>query len=236
MMVAVCGLVLVAVSCAPVFSQCTLRVEASPERARVVERFRSKREPAVLFVGNSYSVPVPAVLRRLCLARGQAVRVGRSTHGGWSLAQHAAHEPTLRKIREGGWDLVVLQEWSRLPALPERRRVEMLPPLLELVREVRNAGAVPVIYQTWARRDGDQEGAALFPEDDFESMHERLREGIFEAAQEAGGLLVVPVGEAWAREHAAGRGASLFQEDGSHPSERGVLLTARIFLETFRGE
>jgi len=235
MIVAVCGLVVLAVSCAPAFGPATLRVENSPERAKVVERFGGVSRPAVLFVGNSYSIPVPRVFRRQCKARGKDVRVGLAAHGGWSLAQHAAHEPTLRAIRKGGWDIVVLQEWSRLAALPKRRRAEMLPPLLELAREVRAAGALPVIYQTWARRDGDLEAAAQFPDDDFEAMHGRLREGIREAAREAGGLLVVPVGDAWAREQAAGRGAALFQEDGSHPTARGVALAARVFTETFLG-
>ena len=100
MIVAVCGLVVLAVSCAPAFGPATLRVDHSPERAKVVERFRGVSRPAVLFVGNSYSIPVPRVFRRQCKARGTNVRVGLAAHGGWSLAQHAAHEPTLRAIRE----------------------------------------------------------------------------------------------------------------------------------------
>lgn len=235
MIVAVCGLVVLAVSCAPAFGPEILRVDDSPERAEVVGRFLGSDRPAVLFVGNSYTIPVPRVFRRQCKARGRDVRVGMAAHGGWSLAQHAAHEPTRRAIREGGWDIVVLQEWSRLAALPNRRREELLPPLMELAREARAAGALPVIYQTWARRDGDLEGAAQFPGDDFEAMHGRLREGIREAAREAGGLLVVPVGDAWAREHAAGRGDLLYQDDGSHPTARGASLAARVFTETFLG-
>jgi hypothetical protein len=233
--VALCGMVVLAVSCSSTFTPSTLRVEPSEQRSKVIARFRSKKEPAVLFVGNSYSIPVPRVFRRQCRAHGQNVRVGQSTIGGWSLAQHAAHEPTLRKIREGGWDIVVLQELSRMPALPRRREQEMLPPMKQLADEARAAGAIPVIYQTWARRDGDLDSPIQFPDDDFHAMHRRLKDGIRLAAHECGDLLVVPVGEAWARETREGRGKLLYVEDGSHPSSRGIALTARVFVETFLG-
>lgn len=206
-------------------------VPASADPAdELAERFRSENQPAVLFVGNSYSFGVPTVFRQLVLAAGQSIRIGEATRGGWNLARHAEHEPTLREIREGSWDVVVLQEHSLRPAQPaELRDPQMLPAILALAAAAREAGAIPVLYQTWGRRDGDPD----VPDDDFHAMQARLIAGYQVASEAAGGLEVIPVGEAWARRVLAGRGDRLFAEDGSHPSARGDRLTARVFYRAF---
>lgn len=95
-------------------------------------------------------------------------------------------------------------------------------------REARRQGALPVLYQTWGRRDGDRR----IPDDDFFRMNRRIREGYLLASRKCGNLPIVPVGEAWEREFRAGRGAALYQTDGSHPSPDGVRLTAETFRTT----
>ena len=67
-------------------------------------------------------------------------------------------------------------------------------------------------------------------------MQARLVAGYREAAEAAGGVLVVPVGEAWAKEMRAGKGRRLYAGDGSHPSADGVRHSARIFYQFFFGE
>lgn len=195
-------------------------------------RLLAHPEPAVLFIGNSYSFGVPKAFGKVAAEHGKSLRIGHSTFGGWSLARHAANEPTLRKIRDGQWDVVVIQEQSEIPAMSPRRRAElMFPPLRKLVTEVRAHGAVPVLYQTWGRRDGDKSRR----HDDFQAMNARLREGYQEASRNAGNLVVVPVGDAWQREVDVGNLTRLFIEDGSHPSGYGNEVTARIFYQTFFG-
>jgi hypothetical protein len=105
----------------------------------------------------------------------------------------------------------------------------MFPPLRQLVQEARQQDAVPVLYQTWGRRDGDPKRR----NDDFHAMTARLRAGYQAAAANAGGLVVIPVGDAWEREISAGRGGGLFMEDGSHPTPRGDELTAETFFAAF---
>ena len=105
----------------------------------------------------------------------------------------------------------------------------MYQPLRQLAREARQVGAVPVLYQTWGRRDGDPK----LRQDDFHAMNARLRAGYQAAAENAGGLAVVPVGDAWEREFSAGQGGELFMEDGSHPAPRGNELIAETFFEAF---
>ena len=185
------------------------------------------RPPAILFIGNSYSFDVPRELRHLAARNGLDLRVGQVTNGGWTLEQHSRNDETLREIREGGWDIVVLQEQSRIPSQPLKRLLAMFPAVRELAELARSHGAEPVLYQTWGYRDGDSFRAG----DNFHAMVVRLREGYHAAAAHAGGLRVVPAGDAWEREISAGRSGSLFQEDGSHPTREGNRLTASVFFQ-----
>ncbi len=185
-----------------------------------------KEEVAVFFIGNSYSFDVPKKFRKIAESRGRKVRFGHSTFSGWTLAKHAAHLPTLEKLRQGKWHVVVIQEYSLVPAQDERmRRMVMDPAISFFVSEARALGAVPLLYQTWGRRDGDPN----FPGDDFISMNSRVRKGYLAASHIAGGVTIVPAGDAWEREFVAGRGSDLFLEDGSHPSSYGNEITAREF-------
>lgn len=184
---------------------------------------------SVLFIGNSYSFEVPEKFGQTAARHGKTLRIGQVTHGGWSLEQHVKNEETLRRIREGNWDVVVLQEQSRIPSQPIKRVYKMFPHVRTLADEARQAGAIPVLYQTWGRRDGDDYHPG---NDDFHAMNERLREGYRLAAEYAGGVTVVPVGDAWEREVSVGRGAALYQSDGSHATAHGDELTARVFFET----
>ncbi|MES2659927.1 MAG: SGNH/GDSL hydrolase family protein [Verrucomicrobiota bacterium] len=200
-----------------------------PQR-ELSERVRASPTLAVLFVGNSYSFGVPKAFSKLAAENGKTVRVGHSTFGGWTLARHAAYEPTLKKIRDGKWDIVVIQEQSEIPAMsPRKRAAKMDPPLRQLATEARKHGAVPVLYQTWGRRDGQKN----VRHDDFHAMTRRLREGYQAAAADAGGLVVVPAGDAWEREFSAGNADRLFNEDGSHPAAFGNQVTAETFYQAF---
>ena len=201
----------------------------TPSQA-LLARVKSKPILAVLFIGNSYSFDVPKAFSLIATKHGKQVRCGHSTFGGWTLKQHAEHDGTLKKIREGHWDIIVFQEHSEIPAMASKERARlMFPPLCKLAQEARNSGAIPVLYQTWGRRDGD----AHRKFDTFLAMNQRLREGYQAAAKNAGGLMVVPVGDAWEREFTAGKGRELFHEDGSHPSDLGNQVTAKVFYQSF---
>ena len=213
-------------------SACATRAPqpASPGRAELSARIRAKPDLAVLFVGNSYSFGVPKAFSKCAAGQGRKVRVGHATYGGWTLRKHAGNEATLRKIRDGRWDIIAIQEQSEIPAMAAgKRAAAMFPPLRQLVQEARQQDAVPVLYQTWGRRDGDPKRR----NDDFHAMTARLRAGYQAAAANAGGLVVIPVGDAWEREISAGRGGGLFMEDGSHPTPRGDELTAETFFAAF---
>ncbi|MEY3394433.1 MAG: hypothetical protein RL346_669 [Verrucomicrobiota bacterium] len=193
---------------------------------------RQDGELAVLFIGNSYSFDVPRMFGEKARLMGKNVRVGQSTNGGWTLAMHAEHQPTLKMLREGRWDRVVIQDHSLSPARSEeKRKKSMYPAVRFFAAEIRQIGAKPMLYQTWGRRDGE----AGVSDDDFFKMNARIREGYQRASQEAGGVTIVPVGDAWELEYRKGNGAKLFTDDGSHPSPYGNRVTADLFYESIFG-
>ncbi|MFT4176584.1 MAG: hypothetical protein QM627_07990 [Luteolibacter sp.] len=206
----------------------------TPAQARKELATRVSRSPqlAVLFVGNSYSFGIPKEFTRIAEERGKSVRTGHSTYGSWTLSKHAQNPPTLKKIREGNWDIIVFQEQSLIPSYSRpRRNFLMLPPLAKLVLEARKAGAIPVLYQTWGRKDGN----VLIHDDDFFAMTRRLRVGYAAASAALGNIVVVPAGDSWEKEALAGRKDALYLMDGSHPSPTGNEVTAETFFRTFYG-
>ena len=211
-------------------TSCVARPPAAVS-GELAERVGRKPELAVLFVGNSYSFGVPKAFAKLAAQRGKNVETEQVTHSGWTLSRHSGSTETLRKIRSKRWDVIVFQEQSRIPSSPARRRFLMFPSLRKLSAEARGQGAVPILYQTWGHRDGDRKR----PGDDFHAMTSRVRDGYRLAAENAGGLTVIPVGDAWEREVTAGQGALLFMPDGSHPTPRGNALTAEAFYEVLFG-
>lgn len=196
--------------------------------AELAARMKQAEKPSVLFIGNSYSFFVPKAFEKLAASKGRKIHVEQVTNGGWTLAQHAENPATLEKLHSRHWDVVVIQEQSKIPSYPASRRDPlMFPPLRKLADEARKQGALPVLYQTWGRRGGNPE----LKGDTFEAMNRRLREGYRAAAADAGNLAVIPVGDAWEKETAAGNGEKLYQKDGSHPTDYGNALTARVFYQ-----
>jgi hypothetical protein len=197
--------------------------------------FPSSQEPIpktdefdVLFIGNSYSFGVPKMFEELAQQNGKKVHVESCTNGGWTLKKHSGHRSTLKKLRERKWDVVVIQEFSLGADYSEsRRRSKMYPCVRFFVNEAQAIGARPILYQTWGRRDG----RSGWKGDDFYQMNERIRVGYAGAAENAGGIDIAPVGDAWEAEFRKGHGEKLFVEDGSHPSQFGDQVSAKVFYE-----
>ena len=187
---------------------------------------------SVLFIGNSYSFGAPGAFAKLARSKGRKVLVRQSTIGGWSLEKHMTQPETLEKLRSRKWDAVVIQDHSLNPGSPEEsRRNTMDPGVKFFANEARAMGATPFLFQTWGRRDGFHPSQG----GDFFEMNKRVREGCRIAAERAGGIGIVPVGDAWEREFRENRGNRLYHEDGSHPSPEGDAVTAAAFYRAIFG-
>jgi hypothetical protein len=186
----------------------------------------------ILFIGNSYTYvnDLPGTFNKLARSGGHPVQVEVAAEGGWTLADHAASSATLEKIRSRKWDYVVLQDQSQGPASPDFRIKTMYPAARKLIQEVKAAGSKPVLFLTWAHKDG-------WPENNlpgYDAMQEQITLGYLELGMEQG-IPVVPVGVAWANAYHQNPDLTLWQDDGSHPSPAGTYLAACAFYTALYG-
>jgi hypothetical protein len=187
----------------------------------------------ILFIGNSYTSVnnLPDMFVKLSRAGGHKVEIGVAAPGGWTLSQHANSNETFEKLKSSKWDFVVLQEQSQIPSIEQSRTVSMYPAARLLVQQIEEAGAAPLLFLTWAHRDGLSENGLQGYEmlaKAFESMQFQIDRGYLEIAQELN-VSVAPVGYAWLVARRQNPQLELWQDDGSHPSVQGTYLAACVF-------
>jgi hypothetical protein len=194
----------------------------------------------ILFVGNSltYQNDLPRLFADLAKSRGHDVQIDVYAPGGYRLAEHATDQRLLKKIDGGGWDVVVLQEQSQMPAVPrERLEREVYPFAQALSQRIRATSprARIAFYQTMARRNGDAQNFPDLPEaHTYEGMQRRINASYAEMAKANHGLLV-PVGAAWEKASKQNPALALYADD-VHPSLIGSYLAACVFYAALFGE
>ena len=187
---------------------------------------QTEEKVRVLFIGNSYTFfnDMPEMFASLVREGGYDVEVQTVAKGGLTLADHAVSSETQKRIAEGAWNYIVLQEQSIIPAVEQRRKVEMVAAAEELVNQINAVDAQPLFFMTWGRRNGLSEVGF----DDFIAMQRQLEVGYSEIAQTLDAA-VVPVGLAWQQGLEEDATLNLWDSDGSHPSLEGSYLTACVF-------
>lgn len=199
----------------------------------------------VLFLGNSYTSvnDLPGLFSALATSLGAVVVVDDVSPGGMTLGAppnaHTLHQPSLDKLHERSWQVVVLQEQSQIPTIAPYKSAFMLTGAQKLEAHLRkvNSCAAVRMYLTWGRKAGGQQCAGTTcspPFADFGQMQDALTAAYLEVAT-AIGAGVVPVGEAW-RAAIAAQGPELFSDDGSHPSLAGAYLSACVFYAAIFGK
>ena len=165
----------------------------------------------VLFMGSSltYANDMPLLVQAFARATGRPLDVSVVARGGASLEDQWKGGEALRRIKEGGWSFVVLQQGPS--SLPESR-ANMREYALKLAEPIRKAGARPALYMVWPGRNR----LAWFDE---------VRTSYELTAQDVGGMLI-PAGEAWRAAWRRDPDYPLYRRDGEHPSPAGSFLVA----------
>lgn len=175
----------------------------------------------VLFIGNSYTYGnnLPAMVQRLSeITDGRKVVTEQVTNGGWTLQMHWLQGEAPKRLREGKWDYVVLQDHSLRP-IDDRPQFERFSRLF--VHQIRKQGGKTVFYMTWARRHRPE-------------TQERLSTSYRRIAIEQKSLLA-PIGEAWRSILTGPDPIRLHLGDDSHPNESGTYIAAVSILSAIRG-
>lgn len=182
----------------------------------------------ILMLGNSFifTNDLPQILADL--TGGEVVH---HTRGGARLAEQLNPNTRLggrtqAALEGASWDYVVLQEMSNGPiAFPER----FLDSVSRLCTQIRQNGATPVLYATWAYEQGSPKLAEMGL--DYGEMTRRLSEAYHKAAAQ-NHALVADVGLRF-YEHSEGRG--LYAADGVHPNEAGTRIAAESIAAVILG-
>ena len=174
----------------------------------------------VLIIGNSLTAAndLPRMLEAVARASGTQVVCEAMALPDFGLEEHWKDGRALRKIREGGWTHVVLQQGPT--SLPESRDI-----LIEYARkfapEIRAQGARIVFYGVWPPR------ARMRFQDAVTASYAA-------AARETGGI-AVPVGDAWQRAWREAPDLEFLGPDGFHPAPLGTYVAAIMLFEAITG-
>ncbi|MEP1096359.1 MAG: hypothetical protein ABJG78_14680 [Cyclobacteriaceae bacterium] len=184
----------------------------------------SKETQKVLFVGNSYIYynNLPQIVSLVSDSTNTNLLTEKSTTGGTRLSHHWRGDYGLKTkelIENGNFDIVVLQEQSMGTIQQPDSFLIYSKKLCEFIRE---NGAEPYFYMTWAREKLPQQQKTI--------------SRLYRQAAKENNAVVVPAGEAWALARKLRPDIDLYIADGSHPTPLGSRLTACVFVGSINEE
>lgn len=192
----------------------------------------------ILFIGNSYTYvnDLPSMVQQMAESAGHRIEFQQVTSGGASFAQHCNNTGAMDKIREGGWDIVVLQAQSQEPSFPwSQFTAETYPYACQLADAVYQYNECPEVmfYMTWGRKNGDASNAPYFDSlSTYEGMDNLLYERYMYMTHH-NQASVSPVGRVWRKIRSEHPEIELYQSDESHPSVIGSYAAACSFYTLF---
>lgn len=210
-----------AIAAAAAVASCSSSTPAAPSPAAT--RGGTPPAPAsggVLFIGNSLTQAngLPAMVETLSRQAGAPIDTASVAFGGYSLEDHWNQGTAQRRIAEGGWSIVVLQQGPS--SLPENQ-IDLRDWTARFDTVVRAAGARTALYMVW-------------PESNRLEAFDAVSQSYARAADGVGGMLL-PVGEAWRVAWRRDPGVPLYGPDGFHPTPAATYLAALVIFQQISG-
>lgn len=184
----------------------------------------------VLMLGNSFTYyhDMPRMLAQMLGAEVDSVTRGGAFLHEMLDSTDDLHAQVMDAIRRQKWDYIVLQEQSSTPMLRPKLYQASVKSLCDIIRE---NGAKPVIYASWAYREGSNK--LLFTGRTYDEMDPAMYESCHRAAAD-NGALVADVGKAFT---ALRQWVDLYEKvDDYHPSEAGSVVAAHVIAEVLKDD
>lgn len=175
----------------------------------------------VLFIGNSLTEAngLPALVETLSRqGEGTPISTASVVFGGFSLEDHWREGTAQRRIAEGGWSIVVLQQGPS--SLPESQ-IALREWTTRFDAVIRASGARTALYMVW-------------PESNRRDAFDAVSRSYTRAAEDVNGLLF-PVGEAWRVAWRRDSAMPLYGPDGFHPTATATYLAALVICQQISG-
>lgn len=207
------------IAAAAVVTSCSSSpVATSPSEAR---RGDAPVDRRVLFIGNSLTEAngLPAMVETLSRqSGGTPISTASVVFGGFSLEDHWKQGTAQRRIAEGGWSIVVLQQGPS--SLPESQ-VALRAWTARFDSVIRASGGRTALYMVW-------------PESNRRDAFDAVSQSYARAAQDVAGMLM-PVGEAWRAAWRRDPDVPLYGPDGFHPTLTATYLAALVIYQQISG-
>ncbi len=183
----------------------------------------------ILMLGNSFTFAhdMPSMLAELTGAEVLQITRGDAYLAEQLDPQTTTGERTRAALEEKHWDYVILQEMSYGPITSRDCFFKSVSRLCDWIRE---KGAVPILYATWAYQKDSQAMADMGIS--YEDMAAGLEDAYHEAAEQ-NHALVADVGR---RFYELAETQDLYARDGQHPSKAGSHLAAQVIAEAIRSD
>ena len=127
---------------------------------RTNAEIREDTKVRALFIGNSYTKGMPDHVQKLAEAQGLILDVVSINPGGAQIGKtHSKKKSSASKsIKKGGWDVVILQEQSQIPAMGEKtmcyyNTIKGAQKLVNLIHKF-NPNAKVQWFMTWGSHSG----------------------------------------------------------------------------------
>lgn len=174
----------------------------------------------LLFIGNShtYRYNLPELVADRFREERYDCEVTMIARAKFTLKDHMAEPEVKFNIQYGNYDYVVLQDRAH-PFNEDECFSDAVPTLNEWIRA---AGAVPVLYMGWARKDEEEK-------------QEYMTEKYKEVAEELE-MPLAPVGELWWEYMKENPDIEMYAEDGGHSSKEGSEFAAKVIGDTIKEE
>jgi len=168
----------------------------------------------LLFIGNSlmYTNELPLMVQNfLRLATTTPIEVHDVAYPNFGLTEHRELGEAVTAIRQGGWDLVVMQQGPS--SLPDSR-LQLVAEARWFASEVRQAGGTPALLMAW-------------PSTTYFGSFDAVRDS-YRLAADSAGAIFLGAGEAWRAAWRRDSTLPLYDKDGFHPSPMGSYLAALV--------
>ncbi|MBQ5971608.1 MAG: SGNH/GDSL hydrolase family protein [Prevotella sp.] len=190
----------------------------------------------ILWIGNSYTYfhDLPKIVKDI--ASSQHMRLSTTTvlKGGEQLSGHLKNPRLVSLLKNGGWDYVVVQEQSTLPALATDDVIKSTYPYAHTIDSMAKAsspGVKVIYYMTWGHKYGTIYKTDYEPAHHYTTMQERLKTSYLEMAH-MNNSWCAPVGMAWKKIREEHPDYQIYEDDCTHPSVLGSYLAANVIFTT----
>ena len=193
----------------------------------------------ILWIGNSFTFynDVPRMVEDMGKLNGVPVSTARVLKGGEKFSGHLQNPELHKLLQKGGWDYVVMQEFSSGPAYSTKYVAENILPYaaeIDSIAKAYSPDVETVYYMTWGHKNGNIRQTDYPLDDTYDLMQERIFTTYTDMAYENGGT-VAPVGVAWRNIRNEHPEIELYIEDNFHPSLAGSYLAANTLFATMAG-